>query len=179
MFFLFFSELRALYEQYKESRSRYHYFREKLQKELSLQAVTTPPIGAVGRVDLTRTVQAPITVSYATPIRAAVPKASYPGAQQTPIISTQSHRTSIYPGATPTPTMSAPTAYPGAQASVYTTQQSAFVFNCCPDLDREIKEEAFPCNQGRNLGVNASGCPFRFQNVHHVLVFSKVLLIFH
>ena len=142
LMFCIFSELKALYEQYKDSRSRYHYFREKLQKEMSLQPAATPPVGAVGRVDLTRTVQAPVPVSYAAPIPTATPKPSYPGAQQTPAYPTQSYRPSNYPGATPAAAVPAPTAYPGAQASVYTAQQTAFVFNCCQrQSDRELSEK--------------------------------------
>uniref|UniRef100_A0AC34G4T9 RRM domain-containing protein n=1 Tax=Panagrolaimus sp. ES5 TaxID=591445 RepID=A0AC34G4T9_9BILA len=50
-------ELKTLYDQYKDARSRYHYFRDRLQKELSLQVANggAPAMGSGPvRIDLTR-----------------------------------------------------------------------------------------------------------------------------
>jgi RNA recognition motif-containing protein len=104
-------ELKTLYDQYKDSRSRYHYFRDRLQKELSLQAANgvQPGSGPV-RIDLTRTVQP------SQPVIASVPNVQ----NITPVSSAQAYRPQNYPGATPT------VSYPGAQATVYSVQPSAY-----------------------------------------------------
>uniref|UniRef100_A0A7E4UQ69 RRM domain-containing protein n=1 Tax=Panagrellus redivivus TaxID=6233 RepID=A0A7E4UQ69_PANRE len=133
-------ELRTLYEQYIDSRSRYHFFRDRLSKELSLQPNGAPVAAAVipgiapnpvnlGRVDLTR---ASAPTPYAVP--AAAPQAViqaapvYPGAQQTPSYGVAAAAAaaaaaapvyrpgavSAYPGVAPP--VSVPAAsYPGAQ----------------------------------------------------------------
>uniref|UniRef100_A0A914P007 RRM domain-containing protein n=1 Tax=Panagrolaimus davidi TaxID=227884 RepID=A0A914P007_9BILA len=120
-------ELKTLYEQYKDARSRYHYFRDRLQKELSLQAANGTPTGnGPVRIDLTRTqpaVSTIPTVSVAAPVALPVGPAhlapvyrpqNYPGAA--PVQQN-------YPGAgTAVPSVS----YPGASATVYTAQPSAY-----------------------------------------------------
>uniref|UniRef100_A0AC34PY99 RRM domain-containing protein n=1 Tax=Panagrolaimus sp. JU765 TaxID=591449 RepID=A0AC34PY99_9BILA len=130
-------ELKPLYDQYIDSRTRYHYFREKLSKELSLQpgGVVAPSAAApvnLGRIDLTRTVQpapmpAPVPVYNATPTFS-----SYPGAAPTaaPTFSSpyQPQPTASYPGVQP---ISAPS-YPGAQNPAYSTPQPSYGYNNSP-----------------------------------------------
>uniref|UniRef100_A0A914Y928 RRM domain-containing protein n=1 Tax=Panagrolaimus superbus TaxID=310955 RepID=A0A914Y928_9BILA len=106
-------ELKTLYDQYKDARSRYHYFRDRLQKELSLQAANNGASAGVGsgpvRIDLTRV--APVqssqpVVSSTLPVVAPTPIPITPYA-------TPAYRPQNYPGAVPS------VSYPGAQAFVF------------------------------------------------------------
>lgn len=47
-----FSELRTLYDQYLDARTKYFFYRERLSKELSLQPLAAPV--HVGRYDMTK-----------------------------------------------------------------------------------------------------------------------------
>ncbi|KAH7730702.1 RNA-binding protein lark [Aphelenchoides avenae] len=68
-------ELRTLYDQYLESRTRYFFYRERLGKELSLQpggaaASAAPNAGTahLGRIDLTRPTASAVPVAAAAPL---------------------------------------------------------------------------------------------------------------
>ena len=72
---MIFSELRTLYDQYLESRTKYFFFREQLSKELRLQGVLSvasqkPEESVIKRIDLThmyrQTVQ-PAIESFSVP----------------------------------------------------------------------------------------------------------------
>lgn len=106
-----------------ECRARYHYFREKLSKELSLQpggiqaSISSGPVN-IGRFDLTRTSQPPANQSPTI-------QTQYPGAASagTPY---GYQATASYPGA------STVVSYPGTQTTSYpgvNTSQTPFVFN--------------------------------------------------
>ncbi|KAI6238224.1 putative 2-oxoglutarate dehydrogenase E1 component DHKTD1-like protein, mitochondrial [Aphelenchoides fujianensis] len=72
-------ELRTLYDQYLESRTRYFYYRERLSKELSLQPQAAQPMH-VGRIDMTR---APQMIPAAAPKPVAMMPQAVPAAQPT------------------------------------------------------------------------------------------------
>lgn len=79
--------MRTLYEQYRDARTKYFFYRERLSKELALQA--SIPVH-VGRIDMTRT--QPQSLIQNTPVlganqmSASAPAMQYSASYQTPTL---------------------------------------------------------------------------------------------